>query len=157
LTHECANLITICSKTKKIAMKSLATLIKLQKTYVDEQRQYLTRLLDNMERIEHTIAELEIAKAREQDAALDNAARATYGQFLKGMIAKGRELEKERQTAAHAVKLAQEKLAQLFEEQKRFEIAEQQRIDAEAAAERRLERIDLDEIGGVMHERKKGE
>ena len=138
-------------------MKSLATLIKLQKTFVDEQRQHLARLLENLEKIEHQIAELEIIKAREQAAAQDEAARATYGAFLKGMVARGRKLEQERETAEMAVKLAQDKLSELFEEQKRYEIAEEQRIEQEANAERRLERIELDEVGAVMHERKKAD
>jgi len=136
-------------------MKSLATLIKLQKTRVDEQRQQLALLHDVLDRIENDIAQLEISKAREQASSQDDAARLTYGAFLKSMIAKGRELEKNRQTVIEAVKIAQDKLAELFEEQKRYEIAEEQRIEAEARGERRRETLELDEIGGVMHERKR--
>ena len=50
-------------------MKSFATLIKLQKTLVDEQRQHLSHLLENLEGIESKITQLEILKAREQAAA----------------------------------------------------------------------------------------
>jgi tRNA U34 5-carboxymethylaminomethyl modifying enzyme MnmG/GidA len=138
-------------------MKSLATLIKLQKTFVDEQRQHLARLLENLERIENSIAQLEIIKVREQAAVKDEAARMTYGAFLKQMIEKGRALETERQTAELAVKMAQEKLAELFEEQKRFETAEAQRIEEEAKIERHLETLELDEIGGTRHERQRAE
>ena len=138
-------------------MKSLATLIKLQKTFVDEQRQQLARLLDHLEKIDGKITQLEIMKAREQAAVQDDAARITYGAFLKQMVIKGRELEKERQTAEMAVKLAQDKLAELFEEQKRYETAEANRIEAEAKAERRLETLELDEIGGTRHQRQKSE
>ena len=60
-----------------------------------------------------------------------------------------------RKAAAHAIDQALAKLTELFEEQKRYEIAESARIEAEAKEERRRERIDLDEIGGVMFERKK--
>ncbi|MDR3450515.1 MAG: flagellar FliJ family protein [Alphaproteobacteria bacterium] len=138
-----------------MAVKSLETLIKLQKTFVDEQRIHLARLQDNLEAIDNRIVELEIRKARELEAARDEAARATYGAFLGAMVEQGRALEKDRQTAALAVKIAQEKLAELFEEQKRYEIAEEQRLATEAKKERRRETIDLDEIGGVMHERNK--
>jgi len=139
-------------------MKSLATLIKLQKTYVDEQRQHLATLLERLELIEGWIAQLEIRKAREQEAAAQEpAARATYGAFLKDMVRRGRELEKDRETALMAVKIAQDKLALLFEEQKRYEIAEAQRIAEQEAIERRRQTIELDEIGGVMHERKRGD
>ncbi|MDR3424408.1 MAG: hypothetical protein P4M13_04930 [Alphaproteobacteria bacterium] len=135
--------------------KSFATLIKLQKNLVDEQRQQLARLLDHLERIEGQIAQLEILKAREQAAAQDLAARATYGAFLKNMIIKGQALEKDRQMAALAVKIAQDRLAVLFEDQKRYETAEAQRLEEEAKEERRLETIELDEIGGVRHERQR--
>jgi flagellar FliJ protein len=138
-------------------MKSLDTLIKLQKTYVDEQRQHLARLMERLEQIQSKIVELEIRKAREQEAAQDNEARTTYGAFLKNMAAQSRELEKERHTAAMAVRIAQDRLAELFEEQKRYEIAEEQRLAEEATAARRRETLALDEIGGVMHERKKAE
>jgi len=136
-------------------MKSLATLIKLQKSFVDEQRQHVTRLQDHLDKIEGAITELEIFKTKEQAAALNLEAHATYGEFIKRMIAQGRILEQERQSAALAVKIAKDKLAELFEEQKRYEIAEEQRIQAEIREELRFENIELDEIGGVMHERQK--
>ena len=138
-------------------MKSLATLIKLQKTLVDEQRQQLARLQDQLSLIEGKIAQLEILKAREQAAAQRTEARATYGAFLKGVVIQGRELEKERETAAMAVKIAHDKLAELFEEQKRYEIAEEQRLEDEAQVARHRETKALDEIGSTMHQRKKSE
>jgi hypothetical protein len=137
-------------------MKSLLTLIKLQKTFVDEQRQHLGRLLTQLEQIEKKIIDLELTKAREQAAAQDDESRATYGAFLKDMVNKGRVLEKDRKTAAMAVKIAQEKLAELFEEQKRYEIAQDQRAAAGEQELRRKETLELDEVGGIMHERKKG-
>jgi len=136
--------------------KSFATLIKLQKTFVDEQRQQLARLQENLDRIEGRITQLEILKAREQAAAAqDPVARMTYGAFLKIVIATGRALVAERQAAAMAVHIAQDKLAELFEEQKRYEIAEEQRLEEIARTERRLETLALDEVGGVMHERRR--
>src|ERR1700761_6409048 len=128
-------------------MKSLATLIKLQKTRVDEQRIHLAALQEQLDSIERRIAELEIEKAREQVAAEHNPeARGTYGAFLKAAINRGRELDKARQTTQIAVEIARDKLAELFEEQKRYEVAEANRIESEAAEERRQERIELDEI-----------
>jgi flagellar protein FliJ len=136
-------------------MKSLATLIKLQKTFVDEQRQLLAHLQEYLQRVEGLIAQLEYLKITEQAAAKDAVTRMTYGAFLKMIIVKGRALEQERQIAVMAVEKAQEKLAELFEEQKRYEIAEEQRLEMEAKAERRLETIELDEIGGTRHERQR--
>jgi flagellar protein FliJ len=138
--------------------KSFATLIKLQKTFVDEQRQQLTRLLENLERIERRIMELEVQKAREQAAATkDLVASMTYGAYLKLVIVMQRALEVERQTAARAVTIAQDKLAELFEEQKRYEIAEEERIEDLLRTERRLETLELDEVGGMRHQRQRME
>jgi len=138
-------------------MKSLSTLIKLQKTFVDEQRQHLARLLDHLDNIEGKIRQVEDLKEYEKEAGKEEITRASYGEFLKQMVIIGRLLEKERQQAEAAVHVAQEKLAELFEEQKRYEIAEANRIEEEAKAERRLERIELDEIGGMRHERQRTE
>ncbi|MBV8547836.1 MAG: hypothetical protein JO126_00055 [Alphaproteobacteria bacterium] len=139
-------------------MKSLQTLIKLQKTRVDEQRQLLAQLENQLAYIERRIAELEVYKAREQVTADQNEeARATYGAFVKGAVAKGREMEKERLTATEAVRIAHDKLAELFEEQKRYEIAEQARIDAEAKEESKRERQELDEVGSIGHQRRREE
>jgi flagellar biosynthesis chaperone FliJ len=137
-------------------MKSLATLIKLQKTRVDEQRLMLAKLQARLEDIEKAITSLEIKKAREQIVVQENAeSRTTYGAFLKKAVQDGRELEKQREIAAAAVEIARQKLAVLFEEQKRYEIAEEMRIEAEEREERHRETIELDEIGSVRHVRKK--
>jgi flagellar export protein FliJ len=136
-------------------MKSLATLIKLQKTRVDEQRQVLARLQEQLEIIENAIAELEISKTREQIAAQENPeARTTYGAFLKAAVQRGREMDKQRQIALAAVEVARDKLSELFEEQKRYEVAEADRIAAEIKEENRRETQELDEIGSVSFNRK---
>jgi hypothetical protein len=138
-------------------MKSLSTLIKLQKTHVDEQRVALARLQARLDDIEKSVAELEIRKAREQVAAQESPeSRVTYGAFLKSAVKQGRELEKERQVSVVAVEIARQKLTELFEDQKRYEIAEAARVAAEEQEERRRETKDLDEVGGMSHQRKKG-
>lgn len=137
-------------------MTTLSTLIKLQKSLVDEQRQHLALLQRMLDSILHRMTQLEIEKAREQVLAEKNPdSRTTYGAFLKRMAIRGRDLEKERAFVQQAMDETHAKLAELFEEQKRYEIAEQARIDAEAREERRQETIELDEIGGITHERRK--
>ncbi len=136
-------------------MRSLATLIKLQKTYVDEQRLQLAKLQEQLEQIQQRIVQHEILMAREQVAAQKNEeARATYGAFLSAAVAKSRALEKERQTAVAAIEAARARLAELFEDQKRYEIAEEGRQQAEAAEERKRERIAFDEVGSISFIRK---
>ena len=137
-------------------MKSLSTLIKLQKTRVDEQRLALAKLQARLEDIQNSIAELEIKKAREQVVAQENAdARATYGAFLKAAVREGRELEKHRKVMIEAVDAARVILTGLFEEQKRYELAEAARVETEKKETRRKETQELDEIGGVSYIRKR--
>jgi len=137
-------------------MKSLATLIKLQKTRVDEQRVILARAQEKLDLIERAIAGLEDEKIREQEAAGKDPEHAvTYGAFLKEAIRRGRALDRERQIAVAAVAAARDALIELFEEQKRYEIAEAARIVAEEKEELRRETAELDEIGGITHERQK--
>lgn len=136
-------------------MKSLATLIKLQKNLVDEQRLHIARLQEHLDQIEKNIAALEIEKAREQVAANSSPeARLTYGAFLASAIKRGDSFEKERRATAQAIEIARAKLTELFEEQKRYEIAEETRQRAEVAEEQRRERIILDEVGSVGFIRK---
>lgn len=137
-------------------MKSLITLIKLQKTRVDEQQQLLAKMQEQLDMIVNSIAELEIKKAREQVSAQENAeARLTLGNFLKVAVQQGRTLEKQRLIAIAAVEAARAKLAELFEEQKRYEIAMAARLEAQQHEERRRETILLDEVGSVSYMRNK--
>lgn len=139
-------------------MNGLATLIKLQKTRVDEQRVQLAKLQSRLNEVLTEIAALEIEKAREQVVAEQNAeATTTYGMFLKRAVQHGRQLEKDREVAAHAVEVARDQLNALFEEQKRYEIAEDARLTKAQQEETRRETIELDEIGSVFFARKNNE
>ena len=131
-------------------MQSLATLIKLQKTRVDEQQTHLSRLQARLDEILSKIAELEITIAREQVAAQENQElQLTYGAFIKASIELGRFYEKERQTASDAVEIARNQLSELFEEQKRYEIAEESWIASVQLEERKRETNQMDEVGSI--------
>ncbi len=137
-------------------MDSLKTLIDLQKARVDEQRIVMTRLNARLDMIEQQIAELEIRKVSEQTAASENQeSRTTYGAFLDHAKRQGLVLERERQATLSAIEAARAVLAELFEEQKRYEIAQNARELAALKEEKRKESIELDEMGAVTHERKK--
>lgn len=137
-------------------MKGLTTLIKLQKTKVDEQRQFLSKLQNNLDALEQQIAAHEIEKTREQLVAETHPeASLTYGAFIKGAVQKTRQFESERHALLTAVEEARSVLIMLFEEQKRYEIAENLSHQAELKEERRQETLELDEIGSVQFTRKK--
>lgn len=135
-------------------MHTLDTLIKLQKAEVDEQRQMLAKLQDYLDSLDRQLAELQIEQAREQIAAKQNpAAAVTYGNYVKQALIKQEELTQRRASAAAAVELARERLADLFEAQKRYEIVAANREAEALRVEQRNERIELDEIGSVRFAR----
>jgi len=137
-------------------MKSLATLIKLQKSYVDEQRLLVVKLQEQLAKIEADIERLKKEKEEQKKLVEKNPEWGlTYGSYIKKALAQMALYEKKRKTAEIAVNLSLDKLAELFEEQKRYEIAEENRIEAEKHEERRQERLTLDEVGSVSFSRKK--
>jgi flagellar protein FliJ len=138
--------------------KSLATLIKLQKTRVDEQRLLLAKLQEQVEAIEKAI--LVLKEDQEQQRVLlerEPSAGLTYGDYLDESLKKKKALEKRKTAAVMAVNLTRDRLAEVFEEQKRYELAEKNRIEEEEREEQRQETHTLDEVGSVSFIRgKKG-
>jgi flagellar export protein FliJ len=137
-------------------MKGLPTLIKLQKSRVDEQQVILSKLQNHLEQIEGAIVALEIEKVREAEAKRKNPALGiTYAAYLDAALRRGEKLERDRLIAQQAVNLAHDQLSQLFEEQKRYEIALANREAAEEREEKRKESIEMNEIGSIAFERRR--
>lgn len=137
-------------------MKSLATLIKLQKTRVDEQRLVLAKMQEQLALILGHIEALQSEQEEQRNLLHTNPELAmTYGDYVKVALKKMELLEKKRRTAEIAVSAALEKLAEVFEEQKRYELAEQNRIEEEEREQQRRETHTLDEVGSVSFIRKK--
>lgn len=137
-------------------MKSLATLIKLQKTKVDEQRLMLSKLQEQLSLIIGQIQTLQEEQEQQRILLHENPDLSlTYGDYVKKCLKRMELLDKKKRSAEYAVNLARDKLAEVFEEQKRYEIAEQNRLDEEAQEEQRRETITLDEVGSVSFVRKK--
>ncbi|MDD2325826.1 MAG: hypothetical protein PHW63_07500 [Alphaproteobacteria bacterium] len=136
-------------------MKSLATLIKLQKTRVDEQRIVLAKMHDQLEAAQIRVALHKAEMEAQQDLLHDDPSMGlTYGAYLLVAKKKTAELEKNRRAAEYAVHIALEKLAEVFEEQKRYEIAQQNRLARQRKEELHRETLFLDEVGSVGFVRK---
>lgn len=136
-------------------MRGLKTLVKLQKTRVDEQRQVLAKLQTHLDRVNKDIVNFEAIKERERIIFKRNPELGmTYGEFVKFAIVRTQELEKSRKAAESAVEMARDRLAQLFEEQKRYEIAIENRKAEIKKEENRRETVTFDEIGSVSYARK---
>lgn len=137
-------------------MTSLVTLIKLQKTKVDEQRVLLANLQKQLTDIQSQMDAL-VEQQAQQAAMLrqEPSLAINYDLYLKESIKRLEALEKRKRTMELAVGLARDKLAELFEEQKRYELAEKARLEEEEAEEQRRETHVLDEVGSVSFIRKK--
>lgn len=137
-------------------MKNLTTLIKLQKTKVDEQRILLLKLQKQLDDLVEALARLEHEKSLQEELLhKEPSLSMTYGDYLKQYIAKKEFLEKEKSSTEQAVNKSRDQLAQLFEEQKRYEIAKQNRLDEETRERLRKETISLDEVGSISYLRNK--
>ena len=137
-------------------MKSLSTLIKLEKARVDDHRRLLAQLQDVLARIEGEIEDLHAARVREEAvaAAAPPAERLTLLPFLEQVRLRLEALTKAKQDAEDAIAVARDRLAELFENQKRYEIIRDQQAEAALLEENRQEQLTLDEIAAQTHERK---
>jgi len=139
-------------------MKNLKTLVKLQKTKVDEQRIVLLKVQTILDEIIISIENLEKDKKKQEELLhKEPEVGMTYADYLNQYINKKEHLHKKKESTQYAVDLARNQLAELFEEQKRYEIALQKRIDEAKQEEQRKERLYLDEVGSTSFLRKKKE
>jgi flagellar export protein FliJ len=137
-------------------MKSLDTLIKLEKARVDDMRRMVAQLQDVFDRIESEIMDL-IASRLNEEAVARTASpdeRITLAPFLAQVRQRLALLEQARVEAAAAIEAGREKLAEAFETQKRYEIIRDQRDAAALVEENRQEQLTLDEMAAQAHERK---
>ncbi len=116
----------------------------------------LADLQNIYDRIVAEIAALEAARRREEDIARTAhvGEMMTLAQFQNAVKSRLEQLGKARDDANKAVESAREKLAELFETQKRYEIIRDNRDAAELAEEQKRERLELDEIAEQGHRRK---
>ncbi len=137
-------------------MKNLETLIKLQKTKVDEQRLILLGLQEQLDQVIDQMEALDLDKQRQEEIVhKEPELGLTYADYLSQYLDKKEMLLKKKGSIEYGIELSRDQLAVLFEEQKRYEIARQNRIDEMRREEQRKERIELDEIGSISFERRK--
>ncbi|NBX73007.1 MAG: hypothetical protein EB121_06670 [Alphaproteobacteria bacterium] len=138
-------------------MKSLGTLIKLQKAKVDEQRLVLADKEEILQKLENQMAELSLRMMRERDFASsqnDHDIQAQFGLFIQRATHQLKQLDIARQAALNAVLRERDALAVLFEEQKRYEIVAASRAAKAEAEYQKRTQAELDEVAQIVHERK---
>ncbi len=140
-------------------MKQLETLIKMHKLHVDEQRRVLAARQAEADAIMMAIAtlqanlELEKAKAAE---ITDQEVAFSFGVYIKEQLKKHERLQHDLSAKEREVDAERVKLSMMFEELKRYEIAEQHWQEEKLKSEQAAENKTYDEQSGQRHH-KRGE
>lgn len=128
-------------------MKTLETLIRLATFTVDEKRRALTTILDREAEFYQRIERLDADYQNERALATANPEFATnFGGFAARYKRQRGLAENRIQALQPAIQKARQELAEAFEEQKRYEITRDQRIEEQRLDEKRLEQAELDEV-----------
>lgn len=138
-----------------MAKDTLETLIRLAGSEVDEARRALQKVLAEEDKVRADIAELEASIESESDLIhRQPELSGSYGMFLARARARREEFDQMLAEILPRVEAARDQLAEAFANQKKYEIARENRETADAEEERRQEGIVLDEIGLNSHRRR---
>jgi glutamine synthetase adenylyltransferase len=139
-------------------MSSLKTLIRLHKWQLDEKRRALAELQNLADRLTAEIDKVKAEIAAEQETARNNFDVAfTYSNFAQAALDRGRRLTESLVQVQAQVAVANDEMAQAFQEVKRYELAEEERLKREREKQRQKENILLDETALVGFRRRQEE
>ncbi|WP_298371605.1 flagellar export protein FliJ [Azospirillum sp.] len=137
---------------------SLKTIIRLQKLQLDEKRRTLAELQNLGDRLKAEIEKLKEEIAHEQATARDDfAVSFTYANFAQAAMERGRKLGESLLQVEVQISIATDQMAEAYQELKRFELAEEERLKRERDKQKRKEAIMLDETALVGFRRRQAE
>jgi flagellar protein FliJ len=137
---------------------SLKTIIRLQKLQLDEKRRALAELQNLGDRLKAEIEKLKEEIAHEQATARDDfAVSFTYANFAQAAMERGRKLGESLLQVEVQISIATDQMAEAYQELKRFELAEEERLKREKDKQKRKEAIMLDETALVGFRRRQAE
>ncbi|CAK0761725.1 Flagellar FliJ protein [Azospirillaceae bacterium] len=139
-------------------MKDLRPLIRLHRWQLDEKRRALVELqtmLDNLyaqaKTLEDRIIEEQQAARKTQEVAF------VYPSFAKAAINSRKQLAFAISQVEAQVSQAMDDIAEAFQDLKRYELAQEERVKAEKEQRRLRENITLDETAAIRHRRRQEE
>jgi len=136
-------------------VKTVSTLIRLAKLEVDNRRRLLADLLEQDAAFDRAIDRLDGEVAAERQKARDNPEYgAGYAAYSKHAANRRKALVDRKAALAVDIDAARGRLAEAFEEQKKYEITADRQEEAETAEENKREQLDLDELGLQSHARR---
>ncbi|WP_395824046.1 hypothetical protein [Elstera sp.] len=135
--------------------KSLKPLIRYRKFELDERRRELRALEDLATQIDASIVALDQEVMRERQLAANDMLLARYWPTYSDWARGRREaLVQNRLQIGEQILKAEDAVTDAYRELKKFEVAEANRLAREKAEQDRKDRIRLDEIAEVAHQRK---
>lgn len=138
--------------------KGLTTLVRLHKWKLDEKRRELAELDRLVGQLRGEIVRLDSEIASEKALAGGNIeASLTFPAYAKAMRGRRSKLEESIARIDEQTERVTGELADIFQEVKRYEIAQNHRHQASLREGRRRERIALDEVALVRHGRNAAE
>lgn len=136
-------------------MSSFKTLIRVQKWQLDEKRRALTELQTLEDRLRGEIDRLAEEMRAEQDTARnDFNASFTYAAFARGAMERRRRIDDSIRQVQEQIVAAAEQVAEAYQDLKRYELAEEERLKREREKEKHKEELMMDETALIGFRRR---
>ena len=129
-------------------MKSaLKTLTRIQKFQIDEQRTILSELQEKQDILQAQLEQLNRDFEQEKEFARNNAGVGDFGAYVKRYMQQRENLEMQIAVLEKKIEHERDVMADMFKEQKTYEIVDDQRTKRAAKEEEQKMQKVLDEIG----------
>ena len=129
-------------------MKSaLKTLTRIQKFQIDEQRKILSELQEKQDILHAQLEQLNRDFEQEKEFARNNAGVGDFGAYVKRYMQQRENLEMQIAVLEKKIEHERDVMADMFKEQKTYEIVDDQRTKRAAKGEEQKMQKVLDEIG----------
>lgn len=129
-------------------MKSaLKTLTRIQKFQIDEQRKILSELQEKQDFLQAQLEQLNRDFEQEKEFARNNAGVGDFGAYVKRYMQQRENLEMQVAVLEKKIEHERDVMADMFKEQKTYEIVDDQRTKHAAKEEEQKMQKVLDEIG----------
>ena len=129
-------------------MKSaLKTLTRIQKFQIDEQRKILSELQEKQDILQAQLEQLNRDFEQEKEFARNNAGEGDFGAYVKRYMQQRENLEMQIAVLEKKIEHERDVMADMFKEQKTYEIVDDQRTKRAAKEEEQKMQKVLDEIG----------
>ena len=141
-----------------LAVNSLKSVIRLHKWQLDEKRRALSELQNLADRLRGELDRLKEDVQREQETARGNEEVAFgYAAFARAALERGRRLTESIVQVEAQIAVATDAMAEAYQDLKRFELAEEERIKREREKLKQKENAMLDETALVGFRRRQQE